>query len=192
ALVLVGGDELVRQARAFDFAHLSLLEQTRVLVLARREIRQDGRADEVVTVERTLACQPYRRDLFLTRLQRDDDRVFRRGATRTLARTQCARVRLEELLGLDARLVQHVVGGRDRRHRVDERLEELRFAGQLLLRRLVAAPLRDDQVRREESTQRDRAGEPCPRDDRIARGQSDNRDNRRDAEEHGEQTGSSR
>ena len=53
--VLLRRDDLVREARALGLAHLRVLEQLRVLVLARGEVPEHRGADHVVALERLLA-----------------------------------------------------------------------------------------------------------------------------------------
>ena len=104
ALVLLRGDQLIGEAGPFDLSHLRFREQARVLVLARREVREHRGTHDVVAVERTGARQSQRGNLFTMRLERDDDRVLRRRLVRPLARAEHARARVEQLLGLDAGL----------------------------------------------------------------------------------------
>src|SRR5204863_8498702 len=84
---------------------------------------------------------------------------------------------------LRARFLEDAVGGGDGRHRLYERFEELRLASQLLYGRLMAAALRDDQVRRESCRGSDRAGETDPGENGVVRCEPDDGENRRNAEE---------
>src|SRR5207247_10982767 len=100
SFVLLGRDELIGQSGALGFADSRVVEQLGILVLARREVGEDGGTDDVVTVEGTLARQPQRADLLVVSTQRNHDRVLRRCLPWSLARSQQRGPRLEESLRL--------------------------------------------------------------------------------------------
>jgi hypothetical protein len=85
-LVLLGGDQLVRQPGALGLAHACVAQQFCVFVLACGEVRQHSCAHHVVAIEGTLTGQPQRADLFVVRAQRNHDCVLRRRLPRSLAR----------------------------------------------------------------------------------------------------------
>ena len=161
-------------------------------MLARGEVRQDGCAHDVVAVEGTLTRQPQRADLLVVRAQRNHDRVLRRRLPRPLPRAEQQRARLEEPLRLLARPLQHFRAAGDRSHRLDERLEEARFARELLLRSLVPPALRHDQERGYDSRDRDRQPEGGEGQWMAARCQCHNRQQGRGGKSQNEQSGSSR
>ncbi len=189
SLVLLRRDQLVRQVRALDLADTRFREQACVLELARREVGEHGRANHVVPIKRTASCQPQRRDLLVARLERNDDRVLRRSLPRPLARLEHLRTSFEEPLGLHARLGEHVPGGRDRAHRLHERLEEARLRRQLLFGRLVPAALADNEVRGQQRGRSHRTGEAGSSERVAVDGEPDDGDHRRHAEHEREKPG---
>ena len=52
ALILLGGDELLREARSVGLANLRLRQQPGVLSRTRREVGEHRRADDIAAVER--------------------------------------------------------------------------------------------------------------------------------------------
>ena len=185
-------DQLIGESRALGLSHLRFREQPRVLVLACSEIREHGRAHDVVAVERAGPCQSHRPDLLLARLDRDHDRVLRGRLSWTLPRLKQSRARFEQPLGLSARFTEHIRRAGDRGHRLDERLQEARFARQLELGRLVAASFGDDQERSEGDGTGNGEREPHGDDRRRVDHESDHRDHGRGAERGREQPRSSR
>ena len=190
--VLLGGDQLIRKTRAFGLAHSRVVEQLRVLVLARSEVREHGRAHDVLAIERLRSGQAQRTDLLVVGAQRNHDRVLRRCGTRALAGREQSCARLEEPLSLLARTLDHVGSADNGAHRLDECLEEARLTRQLPLGRLVPAAFRHDQRSRDDPGDRDGQSESGERERMTAERKCRNDENRRCRERRDEQSGSSR
>ena len=151
ALLLLRGDQLVREPRPFELARLGLGPKPCVLAGPRSHVGEHGRPHEVAPPERPVAFEPQQRDLLVAAAKRDDHDLAVR-VRRYLARGEHRRARLEEPLRLAARLLQHALGVEcrgDCADRLEERLEEARLCGEVLLDQLVPPPLGDDQVQRE-------------------------------------------
>src|SRR2546423_5483918 len=78
-LVLLGGDELLGEPLPLRLPGLGLGEELRVVGRARREVGEDGGANEVTAVEGAVALEPERRDLAAPRAQRKRRRAAGRG-----------------------------------------------------------------------------------------------------------------
>ena len=132
-LLLLGGDQLVGQARALRLAHLRLGEQARVLDGAAGEVgeqRSRGRAPRGRMAEPATSCSAA--DLLAADAQRDSTTASSVAAALALGRRQNAsRVAVEQA----ARLVPGAGRGSSSgssvdaiaRHRLDQRLEEARL-----------------------------------------------------------------
>jgi len=57
-LLLLRGDQLIRECRALGFAHLRLREQARILARPRREVGEHGRAHCIAAREDRVALEP--------------------------------------------------------------------------------------------------------------------------------------
>src|SRR5256714_14381651 len=126
-LILLGGDEWLREARAVGLATLRLRQQPGVLSRARREVGEHRRADDIAAVERAIARQPERRDLLAVDAQRKEHGALGRRGLRLLARREHLRPCPEDALGLPARLLEdlrRLARLSDRPQRFDQRREE--------------------------------------------------------------------
>jgi hypothetical protein len=131
-LVLLRRDDLVRQPRALGLAHLCVLEQLRVLVLARGEVREHGRAHDVVA-RRTGVAVRRSAPISSSRARSGMTIAFSAGARRgrSPGASSCARASNSRSASCACARARR----RCRRsaHRLDERLEEARLARELLL-----------------------------------------------------------
>ena len=165
-LLLLGRDQLLGQAGALRLAHLRLGEQACVLDRPAGEVGEQPGARRHPR-GRTARCRARRsaRDLLVARPQRDHDDVLGRRGRAALARRQEARARLEQTLRLplgDLEDLTRVERRRDRRHRLDERLEEARLGRELALDQLVAPALGGDRCRVSAPTERPDMISPAP------------------------------
>ncbi len=125
-----------------------------------------------------------RTDLLVANAQRHEDPLppVARG-DRLLVRAEELRLRGEEMLRLDARALEHRVvaaGCRDRVHRLDQRLEKDRLAGELDLDLAVPVALREDQIRGSQGKRRDRCDQSRRTEQRDARARVERRGERRE------------
>jgi hypothetical protein len=190
-LLLLGNDQLVREARPLGLAHGRLREQARVLDRTAGEVGQQRRAGQLLAVERPRARELEGAELLAPDPQRQDDRA----SGPLLLGPQQRRLRPEEALRLAPRLVQQLVGVvllGDPAHRLDERLEEARLRRQLLLGDLVPPPLGDDQVEREPGRADDRHAQAGGREPARAERQAEHRDDRGTRDDPHQEGGSSR
>ena len=108
SLVLLGGDDLLRESRALGLAHLRVLEQPAFsFSRAAKSARTVARATSARANGRC-PDEMQRTDLLVAGAQRHDDPVLRRR-TRAAARpgASSSRTRLEQLLRLLARPLEH-------------------------------------------------------------------------------------
>jgi hypothetical protein len=101
-----------------------------------------------------------RADLLVADAERDEDPLVAvRGCLRLDTGLEQSRVGVEEVLGLDARVLEHLLRSAargDRVHRLDQRFEERRLLRELVLDLEVAVALDEDQVKGDECGRADR------------------------------------
>ena len=182
ALVLLGGDQPLGQPLALGLAVARLFEQARVLDRARREVGKHGRPHVVPAVERLASSQLEIAQTLAVDGERDDH-ALATGPPFVCAvaagREDARAARVEETPGLVAGAVEDLTSverGGDVSDRVDQRLEEGRLRLELVLGRLVAASLRDDQIEGERAEEGRRRDQSACRDPGLAESQAQRAD----------------
>ena len=165
-LLLLGGDDLLGEPCALGFADLRVLQQPRVLALARCEVGEHRRACDVGASERPGAHEMERPDVLLSHAEWHEDPLSPvRRCGRLLVGTEELRARVEEPLRLDARVLEHRLrpaARGDLVHRLDQRLEERRLSRELLLDAAMTVSLDEEQVDRDEAGRGERSQQHQP------------------------------